>query len=390
MKLILAALLMALGAGGAALAQSQPVAQLPAGAIVISPGERVEVTIGPGDQPIVAARAPMPAGDAAAIPTMDNSYERVGAITLQGRPTPDRLVFELVSDPKNGARLKLLNGYGDPVIYSADLVLAQGARRAYVPTSICPVRAGIGGLETWANDVAGIAITGVRRVDAAHMGCNNGSLLSVEAAGAGDRYVCVGGEKGAGPLPPFSVALIVSPNGAVSEQIASWSLSQPDIMHAPMISFDFAMEGNRLTPGAHRARVAALVGLQPPPAAKAADIVLLLDGAEVARRPWRMYAQNRAALASAEKKPVAFSGVIPFVPESAPADDGLRRLLARAGERGGTLVVRIVGDDGTVIEEASYELGSSPIRDPAVVGAALAAVQTMAKTPAASCHKISP
>src|SRR5262249_12446614 len=162
------------------------------------------------------------------------------------------------------------------------------------------------------------------------------------------RYVCVGGDQGAGPLPPFQVSLVVAADGSITRQSATWGLSRADPQHSPAIGIDFAMEGGKVTRGARDARVLALVGLQPPPAAKTADVMLLLDGVEVARRPWRMFAERMAAPAKPPggAAPAFFVGVVPFVATDEAADAGLRRLLAQIGQHPASLEVRIVGDTG--------------------------------------------
>ena len=377
---------------GRAAAAPQPTTQAPANAVLVASGERVEVTVGQGDAPIAGARGPLPADAAATLPHPDNSYERTVPLSVHGpAPTLGRLVFELVSDAQNGARLIVLNGYDAPMIYTADLVFDHGGQRWYLPTSICPLRPGGAGLESWGNDVAAIAITGVRQVDAAHMACNDGSLLSVQPTPTAERYACTSADPAAGPLPAFAVTLVVDGAGLASFQGARWTLSRPDISHSPAIAFDYAMEGNGVTPGARGADVFAMVAFAPtPPKARTADIVVLFNGAEVARRPWRMYAQNMAAMAQnadPARRPAGFFGVIPIQATDAAADAPLRRLLGTVGDAPGTLQVRIVGDDGSVLADASYDVANPPIHDQALVSAAVQRAQALAKTPS-QCRKL--
>jgi hypothetical protein len=373
-------------------AAPQPTTQAPANAVLVAPGEQVEVAIGANDTPVAGPRGPLPADIAAALPHMDNSYERTGQMSWPGPPpTPGKLVFELVSDAQNGARLVLLNGYDGPVIYTADLVFDHGGQRYYLPTSICPVRARTPSMESWGNAVAGIAITGVRQVDAAHMACNDGSLLSVQPTPTPERYACSSADPAAGALPPFAVTLIVDAAGAATFQGARWTLSRPDISHSPAIAFDYAMEGSGVTPGARGATVFAMIAFAPaPPKAKTADIVLLVGGAEVARRPWRMYAQNMAALSQntdPARRPAGFFGVIPFQATNDPSDAGLRRLLGTVGNQPATVDVRIVGDDGSVLADGSYDVANAPIHDQALVSAAVQRAQALARTPT-QCRKV--
>ena len=77
-----------------------------------------------------------------------------------------------------------------------------------------------------------------------------------------------------------------------------------------------------------------MVSLQPAqPTAKTAEIVLLLNGVELARRPWRGYVQNMAALANAQRRPDAFFGIVPFFPTQDATDAGLRQLYWPASGR---------------------------------------------------------
>jgi hypothetical protein len=118
--------------------------------------------------------------------------------------------------------------------------------------------------------------------------------------------------------------------------------------------------------------------------------VLLFNGQEMVRRPWRMFAQNMGQQSpDLAQRPVAFTGIVPTSPELGPVDDGLRKLLATIGHTPGTLEVKIVGDDASVIADGSYDVSQSPIGDAAVVGAALQQAEAAAKTPTA-CRKVGP
>jgi hypothetical protein len=127
------------------------------------------------------------------------------------------------------------------------------------------------------------------------------------------------------------------------------------------------------------------------PAATTADIVLLVNGIEKVRRPWRLYTQNMAALRSAPpgKRPVGIIGVVPFSPVSSSADDGLRLLLAGVGQASAApLEVRVMGGDGAVLADATYSTTDPQVRDRALVLAALQQALALAKTPT-QCQKLS-
>jgi hypothetical protein len=376
--------------GGFALALPAPAPRAAATSVEIAPGERIELKFAPDGALTVLSRGPSPASDTAGMPKVDNSYEQLMQMRIPGHPQADQLTIIFAQTPADGARLIVVNGYGDPVIYQAALMLDRNGVRSLQPTSICPVRAGAGGVESWGQPVVAISLSGFRKADDTHMACNNGSLLSKSAAPASaDRFVCVGG-KDKGVFSPLTVTLMVDANGAIGFQSATWTLSKPDLMHSPLIGLEYGMEGDHVVDAPAALRVTAAISLTPMPTAATADIVLLVNGVEKTRRPWRMYAQNIATLRSApeDKRPVGFVGVIPFSPVPAGADDGLHSLLASVGDAsGGTIEVRIVGDDGVVLAAATYTMADPPVRDRSLVLAALRQALALAKTPT-QCQKL--
>lgn len=390
---VLFALATLLAPGADALAQPQVIAELPPKAVVISPGERLVLSAVSAD-PSVQSRGPVPAGDLAAVPKLDNTFEVVRPIAVKGSlaSVPGSLVLELTSTAKDGARLVGLNGADVPLVYTAVLVFQRGERRQYVTTSTCPVQPGRAGVESWPSDVAGIAIVGVQRLRPGDTACNNGSLLSVAAAAPSQHYACSGQQPGDGPLPLFEVTLVVDANGAVSQQMAAWTLSRADIFHAPAVAFDYAMEGDHIVSGARSARVMAAIDLHSTSDAKTADIVLHLDGVEVARRPWRMFAQRMATRPTVPgSEAMGFVGVVPFIPaDDSAAEPALRRMLATIGSHRATLDVQVVGDTGAVLVEGTYDIDpSTPVNDPPRVSAALQQAQAAARTPT-QCRAIKP
>lgn len=66
--------------------------------------------------------------------------------------------FTLWATPQEGARLKLENNLGGPIIYSAEIV-RRGQTRGD-PTTICSVSNGQSAYEAWPDDVVAIRITG--------------------------------------------------------------------------------------------------------------------------------------------------------------------------------------------------------------------------------------
>jgi hypothetical protein len=377
---------------GAHAAQAVPAQSLgeASKAAVIAPGERLEFTIAPNGGAVVAARGQASAAEAAGTPRLDNRSEAlIQAPVVSAPPTPGRIVVSLFGGA-GGFRLKVVNGYGFPVAYRAFLVFERDGQRSYRPTSVCPVRPGQVGVESWGDPIVGIAVADFHEVDADNMACSDGSLLTVSPSQApSDRYACVGGET-PGRLSPLTISLVVDGGGDVQSEDATWLLSAGDFANKPGIFLDFGMLGREVMPTPAGLRVFAMVGLQPPPKPTTADIVVRLNGVEKARRPWQMYAK---ALSSPSPPPsgdtpVSFYGVIPFVPRNGVADAGLKDLLSAVGQPKAVIEAQIVGDDGSVLADASYAVDQPPLRTQAAVDAVLDQALALAKTPA-QCRKLS-
>ncbi len=77
-----------------------------------------------------------------------------------------------------------------------------------------------------------------------------------------------------------------------------------------------------------------------------------------------------AAIARGDKVPELFVGLVPFSsagPDGQP-DAGLARLLAGIGSgQVKTLEVRVVGQRGGIMDRHLFQLGTPPVRDPAVL-----------------------
>ncbi|HXV01912.1 MAG TPA: hypothetical protein VG166_15560 [Caulobacteraceae bacterium] len=368
----------------AAIAVPTQGVDVPAKTVVISPGDRIEFTIGPGREPLVTSRGPVNAADSASIGKVDNSTEAVFSGPLEGHPTKERLTAYLLTGP-DGFRLVILNGYQYPIAYEAALVVERNGKRVYEPTSVCPVRAGNGGVESWAEPALGIALTDFHAADPKDLACSGGSLLTVSPPDAGpERFACVGGDT-PGKLAPLTVTLVVNSSGAVQRQSATWVLPSRDFAHAPGLVFDFGMMGRSVSAPSGLS-VLAVVSLRPPPKAKRANIVLLLDGTEKARRPWQMYARAMAAPVNPSKTPTAFVGIVPFYPRD-DEDAGLKTILAAIGRPGATLEARIIGDDSSILSDGTFPINQPAVRDTMAVNALLDQALILAKTPT-RCPKL--
>jgi hypothetical protein len=383
--------LLALGVG---LGQSHAVradtaVTLPSHTVVVSTDERVLLTFDPIKGPREISRGPVSAADKPDTATLSRTEETLQSLPLSGAlPSAGVLAASLWSSQDGGTQLRADNGYDFPVIYRAFLVFERAGQRRYVPTSICPVRPGHVGFESWGDHVVAIAMTGFEAVSPDNMACNDGSVLttSAEPPKTDALYSCSGGEV-ASQLSPLTVALTVDDAGAIHNATATWSLSAGEITKSPVLQFEYPLEGDVPVHWPNGLSILAVAGMDPPPKAMAATIVLSLNGVEKISRPWGMYAKARASIAAAPNHPVAVYGVIPFFPHAAnPADAGLSELLHAVGEPGGVVAVRIVGDDGAVLAAASYSIDQPAVRSKAAIDAALGEALAKAKTPT-QCQK---
>jgi hypothetical protein len=306
------------------------------------------------------------------------------------KPKPGLLSATLWSSARE-TRLVVKNGYDYPVIYDAFLIISRDGQRRYYPTSVCPVRPGLAGVESWPQGVEGVAMAHIRAVDPAHMTCNAGSALSLAPGLAKDNvlYACSVGEI-VNPKAPIGVSLTVDSAGSIREAQASWSLTP--VSSAPPVVLSYPLLGDVASPNPLQMSVFAFVGVNPMPKARAASIHLFLNGVERTSRPWRLYAKQLAEVAQPHegKNPVAIVGVIPFTPAMPvnPDDDGLRGLLAAIGKDGDRLEVRIIGDDGSVLGRWTYLAEHSPVHSKLAIDPFLAAATVKAKTPT-QCNKVS-
>jgi hypothetical protein len=348
--------------------------------VVVSPDERVVLTFEPGRDPREMSRGPASAEDKAALPKMGHTVEELESFAVAAPPKPDRLTVSLWSSEAGGSQLRVDNGYDFPVIYRAFLVFERDGRRLYRPTSICPVRPHQAGVENWGDHVVAIALTGFEAVSPDNMACNDGSVLTVspQPPQSPDLYIC-GSEETATQPPPLSVALSVDAAGSVQLARATWTVGDKDVMHSPVLLFDYPLMGDVPVPRPDLLSVVAAVRMLPPPKPMSARIVLLLDGVEAASRPWRRYADARASISQAPKNAVAILGEIPFIPDpNNPADAGLTALLNAIGEPGHRVQVRVVGDDGSILADAAYPVDQPAVRAKARLDAVLA--EALAKT----------
>jgi hypothetical protein len=359
--------------------------------VVVSPSERVELSLDASGPPKERFRGRPTTQLAAYLPPVEASAEKLQPFYgAAPHPAAGELVATLLSNAAGGTRLIVENGYNYPIIYDAYLITLKGGQRTFHPTSICPVQAGRAGVESWPEAVVGIAMAHIQAADPAHLVCNDGSALSVTAdlSNGADAYDCNAGEL-LNPAAPVQISIRVDQNGAAGRARAAWSLASATLINRPalVMHYDLAGDAASVAPVGLDAYVA--VGLSPPPTAKTVSVHLLLDGEEKVVRPWRLYGQQMAAALAqtGAARPRAIAGMIPIVAQTPPvaADDGLRAFLAGVGRPGAQVEVRLIGDDGALLAQAAYPADRPPVFDKAVIDPLLARA---AAKPLSQCQKL--
>jgi hypothetical protein len=394
-------LALAIAAAIAALTASQAVANTPdappAGAwagidavaqtvhgLRISDGQQITFQVGADGAltPVSRAAAPDNLPHPVTDPKVETVFRARGPAMTVG---PNLVQASFKSFGKEGVVLYVQNGFDHPIIYDATMVLRRGGELVLKPTTICPVRAHTGSFESWGPEVLGIVISKVREPPGDDMRCSGDSGLT---AGLANPNICQGG----GNDDPVQVLLRVDPaTGVPSDADAVWALRSADKAQFPQVRIYFPLTKEVVGGLPTAIAVGAFVSTDPtPPKARTAAIVLIADGVEAVRRPWQMYANWKTKMdqpvsgAPAGSRPVGFFGVIPF---SLRAEDGtpdpeLARLFTAIGSgKVARLEARVVGDDGGVIEQATFDLTSAEVRDPAKIGAALRQAQALAQAP---------
>jgi len=146
----------------------------------------------------------------------------------------------------------------------------------------------------------------------------------------------------------MTVVLTVDEAGRPKTVTASLLLGASSL---PRVSVGYRMAdpNSPLLSGVESLIVGAMVEADPPPRAKTAMILLVIDRG-VWARPWNLYAQWRSGEAglSSDFEVVAFTGVIPFETE--------RSGIGAALNGGQRLAVSIEGDDDKVLGRREFAL----------------------------------
>ncbi len=342
--------------------------------IRLNDGERAVLTVDASGRPKVVSRTSAAMGASTPPPVLDTRVETTfRANASPNSAGPDTLVATFQASGSQGATLRVENGFAHPIIYDAMIVMRRGENLEIAKTTICPVSAHRVGMEQWGGPMTGVILSNAREPAGNDMHCSGDSGL-VANEPSGKPNICLGEIKDS----PFSVRVTVDP--ATGERLsadATWALRDRTAgPMSPVLMLSFPMQQERVGGRPDNAAVLALVNLDPPPTSKAASIVILADGVEAARRPWRMYAQR---LASPDKipdagKPAAFVGIVPFPlrSEDATPDPQLAALFAAIGDgRVKQLEIRVQGDDGVLLSHATYAIAPADIPTAQSVQAAL-------------------
>ena len=373
-------------AAGGARADTSPGAGLTAladrlHAVRVSSGEQVELRVDGDGTTVAGPRSALSPAEAIPEAPVEPKIE-----TLQHAAGPPaasgRLVAAFQSFGGKSGVLRVANGLDHPVLYDAATLTRRGTQLVVTTTSICPVVSRGVGTEVWGGAVEGVLVYNVREPPHGDLSCSRGSGLNAAPALTPANICTSDSAEGS-----IVVRLAVDPvSGTEREREALWVLKDAAAGPlSPRTTLVFPMQREEVARRPIGLQVLAFVDLQAPPRSKSASIVLLADGVEIRRRPWRLYAdRGHAPAAAPNRRPVAFAGSVPFPlrEQGGGLDPQLQTLFARIGDgQVARLEVRVEGDDGARIGQAGYDLRSTPLRDPALIAAAARRAADAARSP---------
>lgn len=215
-------------------------------------------------------------------------------------------------------------------------------------------------------------------------------LAGLTAAGAARaERVCTA----AAPDPSVSVALRFGDDGKVRGGEVHWAVpgERPDL--PSMVHIVYPLDGDHA--GSRPNSVITLNAVTGKEISRSptASVQIVIDGMDMAVRPWELYGQAVEQL-SAQQPPdglarASFVGAVTFTPSF---EDGRRdvdsvQALNRIGKGANTLQVRLLGQDGAALQEHSYQLASMTAPAAQDVQAALASDLLKARDPtSAACQ----
>lgn len=201
-------------------------------------------------------------------------------------------------------------------------------------------------------------------------------LASLGAAGAAHaEHICTA----VAPDPSISVALRFGDDGKERGGEVHWAVpgERPEL--PSMVHIVYPLDGDHA--GARPNSVITLNAVTGKEITRSptASVQIVIDGMDMALRPWELYGQAVEEL-SAQQPPeglakASFVGAVTFTPSF---DDGRRdtdsvQALSRLGKGASTLQVRLLGQDGMALQEHSYHLAAMTTPAAQDVQAALAA-----------------
>lgn len=214
------------------------------------------------------------------------------------------------------------------------------------------------------------------------------ALASLGAAGtARAERICTA----VAPDPSVSVALRFSDDGKVRGGEVHWAVPGERPGLPSMVHIVYPLDGDHA--GSRPESVITLNAVTGKEITRSstASVQIVIDGMDMAVRPWELYGQAVEQL-SAQQPPeglakASFVGAVTFTPSF---DDGRRDIdslqaLNRIGKGANILQVRLLGQDGLALQEHSYQLASMTAPAAQDVQAALAADLQKARDPA-SCQ----
>ena len=181
------------------------------------------------------------------------------------------------------------------------------------------------------------------------------------------------------PDPSVSVALRFGDDGKVRGGEVHWAVpgERPDL--PSMVHIVYPLDGDHAAARPNSVITLNAVTGKDITRSPTASVQIVIDGMDMAVRPWDLYGQAVEQL-SAQQPPeglakASFVGAVTFTPSF---DDGRRdvdslQALNRIGKGANLLQVRLLGQDGMALQEHSYQLSSMTAPSAQDVQAALAA-----------------
>jgi hypothetical protein len=214
------------------------------------------------------------------------------------------------------------------------------------------------------------------------------ALTGLAAAGAAHaERVCTA----VAPDPSVSVALRFGDDGKVRGGEVHWAVPGEGPGQPSMVHIVYPLDGDHAAARPNSVITLNAVTGKDITRSPTASVQIVIDGMDMAVRPWDLYGQAVEQL-SARQPPeglakASFVGPVVFTPSF---DDGRRDIdsvqaLNRIGKGANTLQVRLLGQDGVALQEHSYRLSLMTAPSAQDVQAAMAADLKKAGDPA-SCQ----